>query len=179
MELLAPLFPSGDYAIGAFEVQLARTQDGASNDPFRKMVFAENRCGTRTSYYVSPPRLLTPGVRLFEFFLPLQPEAGLDAERVQACTVALQAGRKPALLALSQVQSRVYMFGECARPAIDVCLLHFILEGQEKAEAACRAGRPLGLLSFLNLGESIGGEDWALQARYGLELIQVGPEKTL
>jgi hypothetical protein len=175
LDLLDPFFPAGDYAVGAFEVWLERTQDGAANDPFRTMLFAENRCGTCTPYYISTPRPLAPGVRLFEFFLPLQAEDGWEVERGQAYAASLKAGWQPTLLALSQIQTRVYALGECARPAFDVCLLHFLLEGQDKAEAASRVRGPIRLLSFLNLGESIGGVNWALKARYGLDLASSVP----
>lgn len=168
-ELIEGLFPSGEYAIAAFEVAFERTQDDAPNDPFRSLAFAQNCSGTGTAYYASPARPLAEGVRLFEFFLPLEGQEACSEERVEKYMKGLQAGRVPALLALTQAQGRICMQQECATPEMDICLLHFILEGQAKAEAASRMGRSLPMLSFLNLGECIGGEDWALKARYGLE----------
>lgn len=169
VEQVSDYLPSGEYALAAFDVSFERTQDGAPNDPFRSLAFAQNCTGTGTVYYASPPRPLAEGVRLFEFFLPLErPEACTD-ELVETYVKELGQRRAPALIALTQAQGRVCQQQECEHPAMDICLLHFLLEGQAKAEAASQSGEPLPLLSFLNLGECIGGEDWALQARYGLE----------
>ncbi len=167
VELVCEHLPAGEYAAGAFEVEFERTQDGAANDPFHSLAFAQNCAGTGTVYYASAPRQLAEGVRLFEFFLPLEGQAACTDELVQAHAAALEEGRAPALIALTQAQGRICQQQECEQPVMDICLLHFLLEGQAKAEAASLSGRPLPLLSFLNLGECIGGEDWALQARYG------------
>jgi hypothetical protein len=115
------------------------------------MAFATRVLGTRVSYYTCPPRQIAPGVRLFDFVLPLL--AGDTA-----------VGGEPAALALGMVQSRRFEQDGGGQRPVDVCRLHFLLAGEAAVRAAAETRTPLRVLSFINLDESLGGEAYALEA---------------
>jgi hypothetical protein len=94
---------------------------------------------------------------LYEFVVPMVPPSWNDRARVQQYTEQLAASSAPTAVAVSIL--------DIAQPAVTNCsdddyyqhwaLIHFLLDGHHKLEAAATAGRPLRLLSLISADASL------------------------
>lgn len=101
---------------------------------------------------------------LYEAILPIIGEEKLDQATIGAYTSRIQSNLKPTALALSVVDVRIV-----SGRAFDWRLIHFLLDGHHKMMASSHSGKPITLLSFLNIDESFAGREWierSIQVRY-------------
>lgn len=116
-------------------------------------------------WFEEPDPSASPGEDiLYEAVLPIVQEAQLNQATIDTYTSLMQNGLRPTALALSVVDVRVL-----SGRGLDWRLMHFLLDGHHKIMAADRSGKPITLLSFLNISESFAGREWvdlAIQARY-------------
>ena len=121
----------------------------------------------RTEYYrvaSTPPRIGREGA-LFEFVVPMMPSNWLDPETIARYEMQLSGGGLPAALAISvlDVKQPAVWDGEPTVTA-HYCLTHYLLDGHHKMLAAARTQRPLRLLSFLAMDESIATDEHFTEA---------------
>lgn len=91
---------------------------------------------------------------LFEFVVPMQPPDGNRGGTTEGYVQDIEAGGTPTAVAVSVLDGAYpAVWGE--RPpvvaAVHYGLVHFLLDGHHKVEAAARAGRTVRLLSLLAL----------------------------
>jgi hypothetical protein len=106
----------------------------------------------RTAYYRTFETPVTADAHLFEFVVPMLPPAWNDRAVVAMHAQQLATSSTPTAVAVSTLDV-------CA-PAVDSLsndyythwgLTHFLLDGHHKMQAAAELGRPLQLLSLLNV----------------------------
>jgi hypothetical protein len=97
---------------------------------------------------------------MFELVLPIFSDRDLSSRTVREYQRSITNGEQPTALAISLVQQRLRMEGPGGEVPTDVCLIHFLLDGHHKIKAAAKIRRPIKLLSFLSLNESLGGVKW-------------------
>ncbi|GAA1656514.1 hypothetical protein [Actinoplanes couchii] len=105
----------------------------------------------RTQYYRTFETRVSSDAHLYEFVVPMVPPSWNDRARVDAYAADLAAGAPGTAVAVS-------LLDVCA-PAVDQgsdyythwALVHFLLDGHHRMQAAAETGRPLRLLSLLSL----------------------------
>ena len=121
----------------------------------------------RTEYYrwrvVPLPPLKYGNRAAFEFVVPMFPHGWLDEDRVAEYR-AREGDAPTTALAVSIVDVKGPADWK-EQPAVveHWCLAHYLLDGHHKAYAAAMGGTPLGVLSFLAIGQSIAAPDQALE----------------
>ena len=88
---------------------------------------------------------------LFEFLVPMLPPAWNERARVAEYEAQLRRGSAPTVLALSVLDHTQPYNHEDAHSG----LIHFILDGHHKIEAAARARAPITVMSFLSMDDSL------------------------
>lgn len=116
------------------------------------------------AYYRTGRYELAAAERLFEFVVPMVPATWNEPDTVADYERRLAEGEIPTAVALSVL--------EVAEPATTSPrltherhwgLMHFLLDGHHKMQAAARTGRPVRVLSFLALGQGTGSRAQALR----------------
>ena len=110
----------------------------------------------RTEYYRARTKNLGEGRELFEFLIPMFPANWLKADECNAYEILIGSGGQPTALALSVLDIK-----QASESAVNEhwCLAHYLLDGHHKMYAASVTGKPITLLSFLSLGESLATEE--------------------
>lgn len=112
------------------------------------------------SYYRSHSLALGEHRQLFEFVIPLFPVTKLDQLRVVHYQDEIAHGGQPTAFAVSVLDIK--------QPAVwqgnpetteHWCLAHYLLDGHHKTYAAAQTNKPLNLVSFLAVGESLASEE--------------------
>lgn len=175
IEAVGALLPAGDYAPFYMRVPVKLVAPGQPDD-----YYAEEQVATwgvdefwglphdpRTEYYRGRVLPLTPlkyGNRaIFEFVVPMFPHGWLDRDRVAEYRARVEEDQ-PTALAVSVLDVKGPADWQ-EQPAVveHWCLAHYLLDGHHKAYAAATTGAPLGVLSFLAVGQSIASPDQALE----------------
>ncbi|HVE80227.1 MAG TPA: hypothetical protein VNA89_15280 [Gemmatimonadaceae bacterium] len=176
LRAVGDLLPPGDYLPFYAELPPALVRPGGPGD-----YFAEEQIATwgvdafwalphdpRTEYYrgrrVELPRGRGWNRAIFEFVVPMVPHTWLDVERVTEYRVRA-AGEPPTALALSVLDVKMPATWD-QEPAVAEhwCLVHYLLDGHHKTYAAALAGAPVGVLSYLAVGESLAERGDVLEA---------------
>jgi hypothetical protein len=112
-----------------------------------------------TPYYRTFETPVTADAHLYEFIVPMVPPTWNDRARVHQYAQLLHANSLPTAVAVSTL--------DIAQPALenpnsDYCqhwaLVHFLLDGHHKLEAAAAARRPLQLLALVAIDASLATE---------------------
>jgi hypothetical protein len=166
-EAVGRLLPVGEYVPFYTQVALRLVTPGQAGD-----YYAEEQVATwgvdqfwglphdpRTEYYRGRVVPLPPasfGARaVFEFVVPMFPRGWLDADRLDEYR-ARRAPEPPTALALAVLDVKgPETCAEAPAVAEHWCLAHYLLDGHHKVYAATEAGAPIGLLSFLAVGQSV------------------------
>jgi hypothetical protein len=157
-------FPEGRYRALLLEVVPHAVRPGATGDYFAEEQVAlwgldpfwDLPHDPRVEYYRTGAAALTERTVLYEFVVPLVSRRWLDADALTAYERRLANGDRPTALALSVLDVKgPSMFEEPADVAAHACLAHYLLDGHHKVRAAGAASRPVTLLSFLSLSESV------------------------
>jgi hypothetical protein len=161
---LAPLIPAGPYLLMLLELTPELVIPAASNDYFVHEQLT--LWGVRTfwglphspkvPYYRSHSQELGNDTALYEFVVPMVPPTWLDTATWQAYQARIAANEQPTAVAISILDIKGPATWE-GDPAINEhwCLTHFVLDGHHKLYAAAHAHKPLTLVSFLAINESI------------------------
>jgi hypothetical protein len=112
----------------------------------------------RTPYYRTFETPVTASAHFYEFVVPMVPPTWNDRTRVRQYMHALETGSLPTAVAVSTL--------DISQPAVDDssdyyqhwALIHFLLDGHHKMEAAAAAKRPLQLLALVAIDASLARE---------------------
>lgn len=113
----------------------------------------------RTPYYRTFETPVTPSAHLYEFVVPMVPPTWNDASRVRRYEQALQGSSLPTAVAVSLL--------DISKPAVadhgsdyyeHQALVHFLLDGHHKVQAAAAVKRPLQLLALVAVDASLARE---------------------
>lgn len=164
---IKPILPEGDYVASLQEVVPDRVLPGSGSDYFaNEQVALWGIDGfwnlphhTKTEYYRSRIKDLGDRKKLFEFIVPMFPGNWLKANEVEGYKNAMASGQKPTALGLSVLDIKQPATWE-GEPDVTEhwCLAHYLLDGHHKMFAASEVGKPVTLLSFLSLRESLAPE---------------------
>lgn len=105
----------------------------------------------KTPYYRAHEGQLDSHSAMFEFLVPMVPPSWNDRSRVDAYTAEFDRGVSPTVLALSIVDRTQPLDSDDAHTG----LIHFVLDGHHKIEAAARSGARLTVLSFVAVDKSL------------------------
>ena len=117
-----------------------------------------------TPYYRGDQREIDAGNRLFEFIVPIVPPSWNDADRVSKHRERLKQDSRPTAVAVSIVD--ITRPEEPRGPEGDQIhwgLVHFLLDGHHKLQAAAEGSRSLRLLSLLSLENGLSKEEDAVR----------------
>ena len=162
------VLPDGEYVASLLEVLPVRVLPGATSDYFSHEQielwgidgFWNLPHHPRTEYYRARTEDLGESRKLFEFLIPMFPANWLKADECNAYEVSIGSGRQPTALALSvlDIKQPATSPGEFTVTE-HWCLAHYLLDGHHKMYASAVTGKPITLLSFLSLGESLANEE--------------------
>jgi len=142
LDAIAPTLPTGTYRVSLITVRptaIYRSTADAREPPF--------------TYCQSKDQRVDRHRTLHELILPVMGETTLDADRLEAYRMRFRAREQPTAVALSMVDVR-YPSGR----GFEWNLIHFLLDGHQKLRAASQQRRPLTLLSFLSIDQSLARE---------------------
>ncbi|WP_378742827.1 hypothetical protein [Nocardia brasiliensis] len=111
----------------------------------------------QTVYYRTFDAPVSADAHLHEFVVPMVPPTWNDATRVAQYQQQLQTSSTPTAVAVSLLDICQPAMADESRDDyyIHWSLLHFLLDGHHKLEAAARSHRPLRLLSLLSVDDSL------------------------
>lgn len=109
----------------------------------------------RTRYYRGGTWRLDSTTTLFEFVVPMVPPHWNDPDRVRQFEALLGAGERPTALALSLLDVTQPADSDEAHWG----LLHFLVDGHHKTQAAAEADTPIRLLSLVASNASLATAD--------------------
>jgi hypothetical protein len=97
--------------------------------------------------------------QLFEFIIPLTDHHLLDAETVEFYRDRFMGGAESTALSISVLDIKGPATWE-GNPTVNEhwCLAHYLLDGHHKIHAASLAGKPITLLSFLDVSKGVASE---------------------
>jgi hypothetical protein len=104
--------------------------------------------------------------RLFQFVVPMETPAVMDAERLEHYRRDLEGGRRPVALGVSVLDVRAPAVtpwdknGDASYEyAEHWCLATYLLDGHHKIQAAAQSGRSVGLLTFISREASMATDE--------------------
>jgi hypothetical protein len=164
---VSKVLPIGHYQVSLLKINARRVKLGTQND-----YFASEQVGLwgidgfwnlthdpKIEYYRGHSLPMGQGKQLFEFIIPMFPENWLHQDEVREYKEKLKVEKQPTALALSvlDVKQPADWDGE---PAITehYCLAHYLLDGHHKTHAASELNKPITMLSFLAIDESLASE---------------------
>jgi hypothetical protein len=142
LDTIAPTLPTGGYHVSLITLRpkvLHRTVSDADAPPF--------------TYYQTNDQRVDRHRTLHELVLPIMGETALDPATIESYRMQLRTGHQPTAVALSMVDVR-YPSGR----GFEWNLVHFLLDGHHKMRAASQQRRPITLLSFLSIDQSLARE---------------------
>ena len=117
-----------------------------------------------TPYYCGASRAIGGSENLYEYIVPMVPPSWNDAERVALHKRLLERDSRPTAVSLSIVDI-TYGWEEdesgedSEEEVIHWGLVHFMLDGHHKLQAAAETSRPLRLLSFFSTQYGVAAEE--------------------
>jgi len=109
-----------------------------------------------TPYYRADTRNLDGDDRLFEFVVPMVPPSWNDSARVSGHAQRLQFSNRPTCVALGVLDVRQRAVANTPEESrVHWGLVHFLLDGHHKIEAAANSGTRLQILSLISVDHSL------------------------
>lgn len=161
-DLVSTILPEGTYLPLLLSIEPVLVAPGDDHDYFSREQVAHRGIDPTlgapedpaTGYYRGPTRTTGDHETLFEFLVPMVPPDWNDRERVASYEERLRAGGAATVLAVS-VLDRTQPFDSADA---HTGLVHFVLDGHHKLEAAARLGVPVTVLSFISVDASLADE---------------------
>ncbi len=98
--------------------------------------------------------------QLFEFIVPLYPAARLYVDAMREYEIKILERSKPTALALSVLDVKhPGIWDDETEVTEHWCLTHYLLDGHHKIRAASNVGKPITMLSFLAVKQSLATEE--------------------
>ena len=163
------ILPKGEYIFCLINISPRLVKPGDKNDYFCKEqvdVWGIDQFWglphhPKTEYYRSLFLKLNKKEQFYEFEVPLYPQTWLEQDTVSRYRELSRAKQYPTALALSVLEVR--------EPAMEThspagvrrhwSLIHYLLDGHHKTNAAAREKKPLSLLACISLTESNASKD--------------------
>lgn len=162
------ILPDGEYVAILLEIFPSLVVPGSASDYFTHEqielwgldAFWNLPHYPKTEYYRSRTNDLGERRKLFEFIIPMFPRNWLKADECEAYKSDIDSGHQPTALALAVLDIKQPATWE-GEPEVTEhwCLAHYLLDGHHKTFAAAQGNKPITLLSFLSLGESLATEE--------------------
>lgn len=158
-DLVSTILPEGTYLPLLLSIEPVLVAPGDDHDYFSREQVAHRGIDPTlgapedpaTGYYRGPTRTTGEHATLFEFLVPMVPPDWNDRERVASYEQRLRAGGAATALTVS-VLDRTQPYDS---DDVHTGLVHFILDGHHKLEAAARLGVSLTVLSFVSIDASL------------------------
>jgi hypothetical protein len=162
------ILPKGNYIVAFLEVNPYKVSLGERTD-----YFANEQLETwaidsfwnlshypKIEYYRSLTKKISETEKLFEFVVPMFPENWLDNKTVKFYQKQLEKEQKPTAVAISILDVKEPAdIDEGNEFYTHWCLTHYLIDGHHKAFASNLQNKPITLLSFLAVSESIASEE--------------------
>ncbi|KQM15761.1 hypothetical protein ASF83_07480 [Plantibacter sp. Leaf171] len=161
-ELVSTFLPAGTYLPLLLSVEPVLVAPGGDLDYFSHEQVVHRGIDPNlgapedpaTEYYRGSTRTIGDHETLFEFLVPMLPPSRNDRARVDAYETAFRAGGAATVLAVSVVDR--------TQPSDSVeahtGLVHVVLDGHHKLEAAARLGVAVAVLAFVSVEASLADE---------------------
>ena len=168
IDKIKPIFPKGDYIVSLLEVNPDKVSLGSESDYFSNEQiklwgvdgFWNLPHHPKIEYYRSLVKDFGEKRKLFEFIVPMYPENWLKAEEIDSYKARIKAGQKPTALSISVLDVKQPATWDGELDATEHwCLAHYLLDGHHKMFAASVENRPVTMLSFLAIKESVATEE--------------------
>ncbi len=165
------ILPDGEYVAMLSDIAPQKVSLGSENDYFTneqaKLWGIDGFWGLphspRVEYYRTQTKKFDDYKQLFEFVVPMYPAGWLGEDAVREYEFQISEGRKPTALALSIVDVKQPANWEDEFGEIEItehwCLTHYLLDGHHKIYAASNVGKPITMLSFLAVKQSLATEE--------------------
>lgn len=165
------ILPVGDYAAMLLNVTPRKVSLGTDNDYFtneqEKLWGIDGFWGLphypKIEYYRTRTEKFDGYKQLFEFIVPMFPAGWLGVDAVREYELQISDGRKPTALALSVLEVKQPATWEDETDDAKItehwCLTHYLLDGHHKVYAASKVAKPITMLSFLAVKQSIATEE--------------------
>ena len=164
VNLVGQLLPEGRYIVLLLSltpvlVKLGTKRDYFTNEQTRWKEWAsELPHWPKTEYYRTATLPVEQSVELFEFVVPMH--YGGDWSTVASYADSLERAEQPTALAISVLDAKAAPSHSAdASEEWHYCLAHYLLDGHHKTYAAALIARPMTLLSFLAVDESLVSEE--------------------
>ena len=144
LDTIAPILPTGSYHVSLLSLQPKAIHHRATADPHTPLF----------TYYQTSDQRIDRHRTLHELILPLMGETALNPATIESYRRRFRAGHQSTAVALSMVDVR-YPSGR----GFEWNLIHFLLDGHHKMRAASQQRRPITLLSFLSIDQSLAREE--------------------
>ena len=144
IDTISLILPEGDFVVGILRVAPSRMRTNP-----RKFSRRGDRRYSPKHYWGQDSRIDNDTV-LHESILPLVSQAQLIKSRIKYYQSQIRSRSIPTALALSIADVRCV-----SQRQLDWKLIHFLIDGHHKIEAASRLRKEITLLSFLSVSESL------------------------
>ncbi len=165
------ILPTGEYAVMLLDVAPQKVLLGSDNDYFTneqvKLWGIDGFWGLphspKVEYYRTLTKKFDDYKQLFEFIVPMYPTGWLGVDAVREYESQISEGHQPTALALSVLDVKQPATWEDEIDEIETNehwgLTHYLLDGHHKVCAASNVGKPITMLSFLAVKQSIAREE--------------------
>ena len=171
LDKITLILPVGEYVALLLQVTPQKVSLGADSDYFAneqtKLWGIDGFWGLphspKVEYYRTLTKKFDDYKQLFEFIVPMYPAGWLGVDAVREYESQISEGRKPTALALSVLDVKQPATWEDEDDDIEIKehwgLAHYLLDGHHKVYAASNVGKPITILSFLAVKQSIAREE--------------------
>lgn len=162
IDKLAQLMPIGDYEVSLFQINPYQTKVNGDKDYFKEeqaplwygnMEEHSEDLGEGMSYYRGEDKVIDVGTSFYELLVPIYQPNYLDEERVLYYQEQIRAGYKPTVVSLGmfEIREALRWFAEDDDDTEyhHAYLMHYLLDGHHKIQAAARESKPITLISFV------------------------------
>lgn len=162
------ILPKGDYVSAVLELNPYKVSLGKKTDYFANEQI--ETWGTdgfwnlphypKIEYYRSLTKQISETEKLFEFVVPMFPENWLEQQTIDFYKAQIGEGQKPTAVAISVLDVKEPAdFAERDEFYAHWCMSHDLIDGHHKVFAASLLNKPVSLLSFLTVNESIASKE--------------------
>ncbi len=164
------ILPVGEYAAMLLSITPHKVSLGSDSDYFvneqTKLWGIDGFWGLphspKVEYYRTLTKKFDDYKQLFEFVVPMYPSGWLGVDAVREYESQISEGLKPTALALSVLDIKQPASWEDADDEVEIkehwCLTHYLLDGHHKVYATSNLEKPITMLSFLAVKQSIATE---------------------
>jgi len=173
------LIPVGKYYVFKITIHPRFIVIGSNSDYFTKEdieTFGLNSFWglphyPKINYYRENDIEINDRSKLFNFFIPIVPESWLDNNVINEYKDKMDKGIVPTAIAISHIDAKEPADWEDGKKHTKhICFANYIMDGHHKLFAAAAINKPITLLSFLSIDNSICSEEEWVQVKNVLNI---------